>query len=77
MDAVHFSDKSFGERFPEYKRWLQFRTSEMVGRRSAGVCDSLIMLPLITCTACATCFGCAGLQVTVEAGPQEEDQVAA
>lgn len=30
MDTVHMSDERFGERFPQYKRWLQFRTSEMV-----------------------------------------------
>ena len=30
MDAVHLSEQRFEEAFPQYKRWLQFRTSEMV-----------------------------------------------
>jgi hypothetical protein len=38
MDAVQFSTEKFEERFPEYRKWLQFRTSEMVGQ---GICDSL------------------------------------
>ena len=30
MDAVQFSGKEFEDRFPEFRKWLQFRTSEMV-----------------------------------------------
>ena len=32
MEAVQFSGEKFEESFPEYRKWLQFRTSEMVSR---------------------------------------------